>query len=149
MAEARTRLLVASMLVLLLASLAPVQADTETTVRLETDVLNAPLTPWYGVGDVVEVSTSLVNDGTQTSITEDPSCGTVMIVSDQSGSLIIDERTTCRGQSRGLDVAPGTTTLESHTWNLEDSSGVQVAPCLLYTSPSPRDKRQSRLPAWA
>ena len=128
MAEARTRLLVASMLVLLLASLAPVQADTETTVRLETDVLNAPLTPWYGVGDVVEVSTSLVNDGTQTSITEDPSCGTVMIVSDQSGSLIIDERTTCRGQSRGLDVAPGTTMLETHTWDLEDSLGNQVAP---------------------
>ena len=51
-----------------------------------------------------------------------------MIVSDQSGSLIIDERTTCRGQSRGLDVASGTTTLDSHTWNLEDSSGVQVAP---------------------
>ena len=128
MAEARTRLLVASMLVLLLASLAPVQADTETTVRLEADLVNGPLTPWYGVGDVVELSTSLVNDGIQTSITEDPSCGTVMIVSDQSGSLIIDERTTCRGQSRGLDVASGTTMLDSHTWNLEDSSGVQVAP---------------------
>ena len=128
MAEARTRLLVASMLVLLLASLAPVQADTEPTVRLETALVNEPLTPWYGVGDVVELSTSLVNDGIQTSITEDPSCGTVMIVSDQSGSLIIDERTTCRGQSRGLDVASGTTTLDSHTWNLEDSSGVQVAP---------------------
>ena len=128
MAEARTRLLVASMLVLLLASLAPVQADAETAVRLETDLVNEPLTPWYGVGDVVELSTSLVNDGIQTSITEDPSCGTVMIVSDQAGSLIIDERTTCRGQSRGLDVAPGTTMLETHTWNLEDSSGVQVAP---------------------
>ncbi|MGB1953971.1 MAG: winged helix-turn-helix transcriptional regulator [Candidatus Poseidoniaceae archaeon] len=128
MAEARTRLLVASMLVLLLASIVPVQADTETSVRLETDLVNAPLTPWYGVGDVVEVSTSLINDGVQTSITEDPSCGTVLIVSDQSGSLIIDERTTCRGQSRGLDVASGTTMLESHTWNLEDASGNQVLP---------------------
>ena len=49
MAEARTRLLVASMLVLLLASLAPVQADTETTVRLETNVVNEPLTPWHAV----------------------------------------------------------------------------------------------------
>ena len=54
MAEARTRLLVASMLVLLLASLVPVQADGETPVRLETELMNVPLTPWYGPGDVVE-----------------------------------------------------------------------------------------------
>jgi len=90
MAEARTRLLVASLLVLLLGSLAPVQADGETPVRLETEIINAPLTPWYGTGDVVELSTVLVNDGVQTSITEDPSCGTVMVVSDQSGTAIID-----------------------------------------------------------
>ena len=120
MAEARTRLLVASMLVLLLASLVPVQADGDTPVRLETELVNAPLTPWYGSGDLVELSSALVNDGVQTSITEDPSCGTVLIVSDQSGTTVIDERTTCRGQSRGLDVASGTTALDSHTWNLED-----------------------------
>jgi len=128
MAEARTRLLVASMLVLLLASLVPVQADGETPVRLETELINAPLTPWYGSGDVVELSSALVNDGVQTSITEDPSCGTVLMVLDQSGTTIIDEGTTCRGQSRGLDVASGTTTLDSHTWNLEDASGNLVAP---------------------
>jgi DNA-binding transcriptional ArsR family regulator len=128
MAEARTRLLVASMLVLLLASLVPVQADGETPVRLETELINAPVTPWYGSGDVVELSSALVNDGVQTSITEDPSCGTVLMVLDQSGTTIIDEGTTCRGQSRGLDVASGTTTLDSHTWNLEDASGNLVAP---------------------
>ena len=128
MAEARTRLLVASMLVLLLASLVPVQADGETPVRLETNIINAPVTPWYASGDVVELSSALINDGVQTSITEDPSCGTVLIVSDQSGTVIIDERTTCRGQSRGLDVASGTTALDSHTWNLEDSLGDPVAP---------------------
>jgi len=128
MAEARTRLLVASMLVLLLASLVPVQADGETPVRLETELINAPVTPWYGSGDVVELSSALVNDGVQTSITEDPSCGTVLMVLDQSGTTIIDEGTTCRGQSRGLDVASGTTTLDSHTWNLEDASGNSVAP---------------------
>ena len=128
MAEARTRLLVASMLVLLLASLVPVQANGETPVRLETELINAPVTPWYGSGDVVELSSALVNDGVQTSITEDPSCGTVLIVLDQSGTTIIDEGTTCRGQSRGLDVASGTTTLDSHTWNLEDASGNLVAP---------------------
>ena len=128
MAEARTRLLVASMLVLLLASLVPVQADGETPVRLETELINAPVTPWYGSGDVVELSSALVNDGVQTSITEDPSCGTVLIVLDQSGTTIIDEGTTCRGQSRGLDVASGTTTLDSHTWNLEDAAGNLVAP---------------------
>lgn len=128
MAEARTRLLVASMLVLLLASLVPVQADGEVAVRLETEIVDAPQTPWYGAGDVVQISSALVNDGVQTSITEDPSCGTVMIVTDGYGSTVIDERTTCRGQSRGLDVAPGTTALEPHTWNLEDASGNQVAP---------------------
>ena len=128
MAEARTRLLVASMLMLLLASLVPVQADGETPVRLETELINAPLTPWYGLGDVVELSSALVNDGIQTSITEDPSCGTVLIVLDQSGTTIIDEGTTCRGQSRGLDVASGTTTLDSQTWNLEDDSGNLVPP---------------------
>jgi DNA-binding transcriptional ArsR family regulator len=128
MAEARTRLLVASMLVLLLASLVPVQANGETPIRLETELINAPLTPWYGSGDVVELSSALVNDGVQTSITEDPSCGTVLMVLDQSGTTIIDEGTTCRGQSRGLDVASGTTTLDSHTWNLEDASGNSVAP---------------------
>ena len=128
MAEARTRLLVASMLVLLLASLVPVQANGETPVRLETELINAPVTPWYGSGDVVELSSALVNDGVQTSITEDPSCGTVLMVLDQSGTTIIDEGTTCRGQSRGLDVASGTTTLDSHTWNLEDASGNLVAP---------------------
>jgi DNA-binding transcriptional ArsR family regulator len=128
MAEARTRLLVASMLVLLLASLVPVQANGETPIRLETELINAPLTPWYGSGDVVELSSALVNDGVQTSITEDPSCGTVLMVLDQSGTTIIDEGTTCRGQSRGLDVASGTTTLDSHTWNLEDASGNLVAP---------------------
>ena len=128
MAEVRTRLLVASMLVLLLASLVPVQANGETPVRLETELINAPLTPWYGSGDVVELSSALVNDGVQTSITEDPSCGTVLMVLDQSGTTIIDEGTTCRGQSRGLDVPSGTTTLDSHTWNLEDASGNLVAP---------------------
>ncbi len=128
MAEARTRLLVASMLVLLLASLVPVQANGETPVRLETELINAPVTPWYGSGDVVELSSALVNDGVQTSITEDPSCGTVLMVLDQSGTTVIDEGTTCRGQSRGLDVASGTTTLDSHTWNLEDASGNLVAP---------------------
>ena len=128
MAEARTRLLVASMLVLLLASLVPVQANGETPVRLETELINAPVTPWYGSGDVVELSSALVNDGVQTSITEDPSCGTVLMVLDQSGTTIIDEGTTCRGQSRGLDVPSGTTTLDSHTWNLEDASGNLVAP---------------------
>ena len=123
MAEARTRLLVASMLVLLLASLVPVQADGEATVRLETEIVNAPQTPWYGAGDVVQISSTLVNDGVQTSITEDPSCETIMIVTDGYGSALVDEGTACRGQSRGLDVAPGTTALDSHTWNLEDSSG--------------------------
>ena len=37
----------------------------------------------------------------------------------------------------------------SEALSLESSNGAIVKDCLLYTSPSPRDKRQSRMPSSA
>ena len=51
-----------------------------------------------------------------------------MIVSDAKGDVVIDERTACRGQSRGLDVGPGTTALDQHQWDLTNQNGEPVSP---------------------
>ena len=50
------------------------------------------------------LASSIVNDGPATSITEDPSCGTVMRVSNADGTTVIDESVGCRGQSRGVVI---------------------------------------------
>ena len=34
-------------------------------------------------------------------------------------------------------------------WIMENDSSTNIQSCLLYTSPSPRDKRQSRMPSSA
>ena len=65
-------------------------------------------------------------------ITEDPSCGVVMRVANTAGTTILDESTTCRGQSRGLDVPSGASALESLQWNLTDQSG-DLVPAGMYT----------------
>ena len=130
MGEVRTRRLVASSLVMLLVLLVPVSAEDSSTVRLEIDVMDENSKPWYGVGDSVVLASSIVNDGAATSITEDPSCGTVMLVSNAEGATIVDESVGCRGQSRGLDIGSGATALDQHEWDLNDQDGVPVAPGL-------------------
>lgn len=130
MGEVRTRRLVASSLVMLLVLLVPVSAEDSSTVRLEIDVMDENSKPWYGVGDSVVLASSIVNDGAATSITEDPSCGTVMLVSNAEGTTIVDESVGCRGQSRGLDIGSGATALDQHEWDLTDQDGVPVAPGL-------------------
>ena len=130
MGEVRTRRLVASSLVMLLVLLVPVSAEDSSTVRLEIDVMDENSKPWYGVGDSVVLASSIVNDGAATSITEDPSCGTVMLVSNAEGATIVDESVGCRGQSRGLDIGSGATALDQHEWDLTDQDGVPVAPGL-------------------
>ena len=130
MGEVRTRRLVASSLVMLLVLLVPVSAEDSSTVRLEIDVMDENPKPWYGVGDSVVLTASIVNDGAATSITEDPSCGTVMLVSNAEGTTIVDESVGCRGQSRGLDIGSGATALDQHEWDLTDQDGAPVAPGL-------------------
>ena len=128
MGEVRTRRLVASSLVMLLVLLVPVSAEEGDSVELEIDVVDANAKQWYGAGDVVLLDTSILNNGGATSITEDPSCGTVMIVTNAEGENVIDERSACRGQSRGLDINAGTTPLQQHQWDLTNQEGERVSP---------------------
>ena len=122
------RRLVASSLVMLLVLLVPVSAEEGDSVELEIDVVDANAKQWYGAGDVVLLDTSILNNGGATSITEDPSCGTVMIVANAEGENVIDERSACRGQSRGLDINAGTTPLQQHQWDLTNQEGELVSP---------------------
>ena len=124
------RRLVATSMVMLLVLLIPVSAEETSTVRLEIEALDENSKPWYGAGDSVLLASSIVNDGAATSITEDPSCGAVMRVTNAAGTTILDESTTCRGQSRGLDIGTGTTALDQHAWDLTDQDGDLVSPGL-------------------
>ena len=128
MGEGRMRRLVASSLVMLLVLLVPVSAEENSTVQLEIEIMDENVKPWYGVGDTVFLSSSILNSGDATSIIEDPSCGAVMLVSNSIGETFIDESVSCRGQSRGLDIGPGITALDGHEWDLTDSEGLPVAP---------------------
>ena len=124
------RRLVATSMVMLLVLLIPVSAEETDTVRLEIEAMDDNSKPWYGAGDSVLLTSSIVNDGATTSITEDPSCGVVMRVANAAGTTILDESTTCRGQSRGLDIGTGTTALDQHAWDLTDQDGDLVSPGL-------------------
>ena len=73
------RRLIATSMVMLLVLLIPVSAEETDTVRLEIEALDTNSKPWYGAGDSVLLASSIVNDGAVTSITEDPSCGVVML----------------------------------------------------------------------
>jgi len=128
MGEGRMRRLVASSLVMLLVLLVPVSAEEGDSVQLEINIVDANAKQWYGTGDVVLLDTSILNNGDATSITEDPSCGTVMIVTNAEGENVIDERSACRGQSRGLDINAGTTPLQQHQWDLTNQEGERVSP---------------------
>lgn len=130
MGEGRMHRLVATSMVMLLVLLIPVSAEETGTVRLEIEALDDNSKPWYGAGDSVLLASSIINDGAATSITEDPSCGVVMRVTDTEGTTVLDESTTCRGQSRGLDIGAGTTDLDQHAWDLTDQDGELVSPGL-------------------
>ncbi|MEC8142429.1 MAG: hypothetical protein VX071_02935, partial [Candidatus Thermoplasmatota archaeon] len=130
MGERRMRRLVATTMVMLLVLLIPVSAEETGTVRLEIEAVDDNSKPWYGDGDNVVLASSIVNDGAPTSITEDPSCGVVMRVADAAGTTVLDESTTCRGQSRGLDIGTGTTVLDQHAWDLTNQDGELVSPGL-------------------
>ena len=119
MGEVRTRRIVASSLVMLLVLLVPVSAEENDSVSLQIETLDDNSKPWYGVGDSVVVSSSILNDGVATSITEDPSCGTVMIITDSNNEIVVDESAACRGQSRGLDIASGVTPTRSASMGFE------------------------------
>ena len=73
-------------------------------------------------------------------------CGIVGIVSsDDVNQQIYDSLLLL--QHRGQD-STGIATMENTVFHIHKAKG-QVNTCLLYTSPSPRDKRQSRMPSSA
>jgi len=122
------RRFIAASMVMLLVLLIPVSAEESGTVRLEIETSDDNSKPWYGLGDSVLLAPSIVNDGAATSITEDPSCGAVIVVTNSVNEIILDESQACRGQSRGLDVPPGTSALDSLQWDLIDQAGNLVPP---------------------
>ena len=63
---------------------------------------------------VLTLSAVLVNPSEETvDTTTDPSCGLVLSIADQSGTTVVDGLQACRGQERGLSLAPGSEALET------------------------------------
>ena len=128
MGEVRTRRFIASSMVMLLVLLVPVSAEEGDAVRLEIEVTDENLKPWYGAGDTLVLASSIHNAGEATSINEDPSCGSILRIANSEGDLLVDESIGCRGQSRGLDIGTGTTALDEHRWDLTNADGSPVPP---------------------
>ena len=89
----------AVLVALLMLSMLPVLASAdEGDLRLESSLLSPPDSGWYASGDTVEFVASFMNEGAQTTFENDPSCGTVLQVLNSDSELIVDERSSCRGQ---------------------------------------------------
>ena len=73
---------------------------------------------------------------------------------EQSGELRWSRHATARLRSRGIEIDEAATTEIAEAVDQLASKGARESlvlydDCLLYTSPSPRDKRQSRMPSSA
>ena len=118
----RERMLAIALAGLILA-LAPQVIANNENIHLELSLIEAPEKGWYSSGEIVSISSTIINDGDSTSIDTDPSCGEVLKVW-SSSELIFDGSITCNGQSRGMDISAGSTTsLSTLTWDLADSNG--------------------------
>tara|TARA_Y100000766_G_scaffold215529_2_gene187295 strand:- start:14691 stop:17306 length:2616 start_codon:yes stop_codon:yes gene_type:complete len=125
-----TRSTVALFASLLLLSSLPLFAVAETgDVVFTIEENSAQVNQWYGAEDTLQITAMFTNTGSQTSIENDPSCGTVLQVFDAQGTLFIDESNTCRGQTQNIDLAEGETfSFEPLTWNLQTADGEYVEP---------------------
>ena len=114
---------------LLLLSSLPLLSGAETGDVLFEVQDNTSSKQWYAAGDVFELTTMFSNDGPQTSIENDPSCGVVLQVFDDLGALLLDESSSCRGQSQSIDLAEGETYIfDALSWNLQLADGAYVEP---------------------
>jgi DNA-binding MarR family transcriptional regulator len=125
-----TRSTVALLASLLLLSSFPFLSGAETTdVVFEVEETSSQSNEWYTAGDTVELTALFTNSGSQASIANDPSCGVVLQVSNASGTLLIDDLPTCRGQTQSIDLAEGETHFfDVLTWNLQLEDDLYVEP---------------------
>ena len=124
-----TRSTVALFASLLLLSSLPLFAIAETGDVVFSIEEEPQANLWYEADDILQITAMFTNTGSQTSIENDPSCGSVLQVSDAQGTLIIDESSSCRGQTQSIDLAEGETySFDPLTWNLQDGAGEFVEP---------------------
>ena len=125
-----TRSTVALLASLLLLSSFPFLSGAETTdVVFEVEETSSQSNEWYSAGDTVELTAMFTNSGSQTAIANDPSCGVVLQVSNASGAPLIDNSSTCRGQTQSIDLAEGETHFfDSLTWDLQLEEDLFVEP---------------------
>jgi DNA-binding transcriptional ArsR family regulator len=122
-----TVVLLASLL--LLSSLPFISSAEITDVVFEVEETSTPLNEWYVAGDTVELAAMFTNSGASITIANDPSCGVVLQVLNATGSLLIDDSSSCRGQAQNIDLAESEThSFDGLTWNLQLEDGVFVEP---------------------
>lgn len=125
-----TRSTVALLASLLLLSSLPILAAADTgdvVFSIEED--SAQLNQWYEADDLVQITAMFTNTGSATSIENDPSCGAVLQVLDVQGIMLIDESSSCRGQTQNIDLAEFETySFEPLTWDLRSVDGEYVEP---------------------
>lgn len=118
------------LMTLLMVSTLPLFAAAEDAdLRFESGLQTTSSSGWYASGETVELSSYFVNDGASTAFENDPSCGAVLQVYDALGQTLVDERSSCRGQTQMLDLASTEVyDFSILTWDLTDSNGVEVLP---------------------
>ncbi len=90
-----------------------VSAEEDDGLRVALDV-NPLDRPWLTDGNVLTLAAGLVNPTAETvDTTTDPSCGLVLSIADASGTTVVDGAQACRGQERGLRLAPGDEALQA------------------------------------
>ena len=125
-----TRSTVALLASLLLLSSLPFISSADTTdVVFEVEETSSPLNEWYVAGDTVELTAMFTNSGASATIANDPSCGVVLQVANATGSLLLDDSSSCRGQTQSIDLAESEThSFEVLSWDLQLEDGAFVEP---------------------
>lgn len=125
-----TRSTVALLASLLLLSSLPILTAAETgDVVFSIEENSAQEHPWYEADTLVQLTALFTNTGSAISIENDPSCGAVLQVLDSQGQMIIDDSSSCRGQTQNIDLAEGETySFEPLSWDLRGADGEYVEP---------------------
>ena len=108
---ALTLVLLAMLIAMPFAGMASAEEDDGLRVALDVNPLDRP---WLTDGNVLTLAAGLVNPTAETvDTTTDPSCGLVLSIADASGTTVVDGAQACRGQERGLSLAPGGEALQA------------------------------------